>query len=35
MLTNSNIAQATIPKDPTTNKKGIDKSFKSIATNII
>jgi hypothetical protein len=35
ILTNSNIAQATIPKDPTANKKGIDKNFKNIVTNII
>jgi hypothetical protein len=35
MLTNSNIAQATMPKVPTVNKKGIDKNFKNIATNII
>ena len=35
ILTNSNVAQATIPKHPTANKKGIDKSFKIIVTNII
>jgi hypothetical protein len=34
MLTNSKVAQATIPKHPTANKKGIDKIFKIIATNI-
>jgi hypothetical protein len=35
ILTNSNVAQAIIPKHPTVNKKGIDKNFKNIATNII
>jgi hypothetical protein len=35
MVTTSNVAQATIPKAPTANKKGINKSFKIIATNII
>jgi hypothetical protein len=31
ILTNSNVAQATIPKHPTANKKGIDKNFKNIS----